>query len=210
MKKKLVLIGGGGHCKSVIDVVEQENIYTIKGVIDSNTTIDNVMGYPILGGDELIPSLVNDETYFLITVGQIKSFSTRLKIANLLIRHKAQLATVISPLAYVSKHARINSGTIIMHKAIINADSEIGQHCIINTLANVEHDAKIENFCHISTCAVINGGSIIKHGTFIGSNATVANNITICENSVIGGGAIVNNSLVKSGTYVGVPAKLLK
>jgi sugar O-acyltransferase (sialic acid O-acetyltransferase NeuD family) len=190
-KPNIILIGAGGHCVSVIDVIEQENKYNILGILDSNNNKDNVLGYPVLGGDELISTLINDNNYFLITVGQIKSFSVRQNIANNLEINKGKLAIVISPQAYVSKYSSIQDGSIIMNGAIINAKSKIGKHCIINTKSNIEHGAVIGDFCHISTCAVVNGDSVIGKGTFVGSNATVSNGIIIKENSVISAGIFV-------------------
>ena len=190
-KPNIILIGAGGHCVSVIDVIEQEDKYNILGVLDSKKNEDNVLGYPVLGGDELIPNLVNNNNYFLITVGQIKSYSIRQNIAKNLKINKAKLAIVVSPLAYVSKHASIQDGSIIMNGAIVNAKSKIGKHCIINTKSNIEHGALIGSFCHISTCAVVNGDSVIGKGTFIGSNATVSNGTTIEENSIISAGKFI-------------------
>ncbi len=184
-KPNIVLIGGGGHCVSAIDVIEQENKYCIKGILEPNTKEKSVLGYPILGDDDLIPSLVDSETYFLITVGQIKSYAIRKKLANILEQCEAQLATVISPFAYVSKHSVVEAGTIIMHHAYVNAQSVIGRHCIINTKANIEHGAKIQDFCHISTCAVVNGDSVVEQGCFIGSNATISNGIVVEKDSII-------------------------
>ena len=190
-KPNIILIGAGGHCISVIDVIEQERKYNILGILDSYNKKDNVLGYPILGGDELIPSLVNDNTFFLISVGQIKSYSIRRNIADNLKINKAKLAIVVSPLAYVSKHASVQAGSIIMNGTIVNAKSKIGKHCIINTKSNIEHSVVIGDFCHISTCAVINGDTIIGRGTFIGSNATVSNGIEIKENSIIDAGKFI-------------------
>ena len=69
LKKNIVLVGGGGHCISVIDIIENGNDFNILGVLDSNVEKNNILGYKILGGDNLISDLVNENTYFLITVG---------------------------------------------------------------------------------------------------------------------------------------------
>ena len=187
----IILIGGGGHCMSVIDVIETTKQYNIKGIIDSDSRKSEVLGYPILGGDEKIPELVNDSVFFLITVGQIKSPSIRKKIAFKLESLGANIATIISPLSYVSKHAKINKGSIVMHHAVVNALSIVGHHCIINTKANIEHGAIVNDFCHISTGAIVNGDSIIGSESFIGSNATISNGITIENNSIISAGKFV-------------------
>jgi sugar O-acyltransferase (sialic acid O-acetyltransferase NeuD family) len=191
MKPNIVLIGGGGHCISVIDVIENENKYSILGILDSNINENNILGYQILGDDNLIPQLVNENTYFLITVGQIKNYSIRKNIDKTLTENNAKLATVISPLAYVSKHATIEEGTVIMNHAVVNAKSKVGKNCIINTKSNIEHGVSIGDFCHISTCAVVNGDSFIGMGTFIGSNATISNRVLIKENSVISAGKFI-------------------
>ena len=191
IKLNLVLIGGGGHCVSVIDIIENGNEFNILGILDANITENNILGYKILGGDNLIPELVNENTYFLITVGQIKSYSTRKKIAEILIKNKAKLATIISTLAYVSQHATIGEGSIIMNGAVVNAKTNIGKNCIINTKSNIEHGVSIGDFCHISTCAVVNGDSVIGNGTFIGSNATISNDVSIKENSIISAGKFI-------------------
>jgi sugar O-acyltransferase (sialic acid O-acetyltransferase NeuD family) len=190
-KNNIVLVGGGGHCISVIDIIENGNEFNILGILDSNRKENNLLGYKILGGDNLIPELVNENTYFLITVGQIKNYSIRKNIAKILTENNAKLATVISPLAYVSKYAAIAEGSIIMNGAVVNAKSTIGKNCIINTKSNVEHGVSIGDFCHISTCAVVNGDSSIGMGTFIGSNSTISNGIIIKENSIISGGKFI-------------------
>ena len=191
LKKNIVLVGGGGHCISVIDIIENGNEFNILGILDSNSKENNLLGYKILGGDNLIPELVNENTYFLITVGQIKSSSTRKKIAKNLTENNAKLATVISCLAYVSKHAQIEEGTIIMNHVVVNAKSKIGKNCIINTKANIEHGVSIADFCHISTSAVVNGDSIIGKGSFVGSNATISNGVLIEERSIINAGKFI-------------------
>lgn len=190
-KKNIVLVGGGGHCISAIDIIENGNEFNILGILDSNIKANNLLGYKILGDDNLIPELVNENTYFLITVGQIKNYSIRKNIAKALTENNAKLATVISSLAYVSKYAIIEEGTIVMNHAVVNAKSKIGKNCILNTKSNIEHGVSIGDFCHISTCAVINGDSIIGSGTFVGSNATISNRISIKENSIISAGKFI-------------------
>jgi sugar O-acyltransferase (sialic acid O-acetyltransferase NeuD family) len=171
-KRKIILAGGGGHCKAVIDVIEQEGIYDIAGILDQPEKIgEKVLGYSIVGSDDEIPNLAKDGYYFIVTVGHIKSPEIRMKIFKRIERYTDKIATIVSPSAYVSPHAKIGKGTIVMHHALINAKAFVGKNCIINTKALVEHDAVVEDNCHISTGAIINGGTVIRNGTFFGSNA---------------------------------------
>lgn len=185
-----MLVGGGGHCHSVLDVIEQENRFDIKGIIDNNLPLNyDVLDYKIIGTDEDVPNLAKDQVYFLITVGQIKSHSVRLKLAKLLQKHECRIASVVSPRAYVSRYAKIGRGTVVMHNAFVNANAQIGNHCIINTSAGIEHDSIIGDFCHVSTGTIVNGDCTIGDGCFLGSNSTISNGKKVIKNSVIGAGS---------------------
>ena len=184
--KNIILIGAGGHCRSCIDVIESEGKYNILGLLDSKDKIGHtVFGYKIIASDESISKYVCEDNFFLITIGQIKSCQRRVELFEELKSLNANIATVISPLAYVSKYSKIGKGSIIMHHALINSNVNIGNNCIINTKALVEHDSYIGNNCHIATAAVVNGGSIVNDNSFIGSNAVIIQNSNILHNSFI-------------------------
>ena len=188
--KPLILLGGGGHCKSVIDVAESAG-YTILGILDKPELVGTkVLGYEIIGTDDDIPQYV-DKAEFLITVGQIKSPAIRKKLALLVMRAGGKFATVIASDAYVSKYAQIGKGTVVMHKAIVNADACIGEHCIINTMANIEHEVQIGGFCHVSTGVMVNGNCVIGDEVFIGSGSVLYNGISVIDNAIIPAGSVV-------------------
>jgi sugar O-acyltransferase (sialic acid O-acetyltransferase NeuD family) len=190
--KNIILIGGGGHCKSAIDVIEQEGRFEIAGIVDKPEFLgSNILGYSVIGNDSDLANLVKKYQYALVTVGQIKSPSLKIKLFNLAVEAGFILPSVVSPKAYVSKHAMVGKGTIIMHDVLINANTQIGENCIINSKALIEHDCSISNHCHISTSATINGGVVVKPGCFIGSGVTTKESIIIGENSFIKAGSLV-------------------
>ena len=210
-KHKLILVGGGGHCKACIDVVECTDEYEIVGILDRADLLGtSVLDYKIIGTDADFLKFKQEGCQFLITVGQIKSAAIRKKIAQLLEQQEASLATIISPNAHVSKYAQIGKGTIVMHGVTVNASAEVGTNCILNTGCDIEHDAIIGHHTHISTYAVINGGCIIGDEVFVGSNATVSGSISLGNKILIGSGAVVFKNINDSGTYVGNPAKKIK
>jgi len=191
-KEKIILIGGGGHCKSVIDVIEQMGKYEIVGIIDVLEKLNQeVLGYKIIGQDSDLPQLAKKYNNFHITLGQLRNPESRIKLFNQLKKLNANLPIIISPLAYVSKHAVIEEGTVIMHNVIVNADAKIGMNCIINTKALIEHDSVIGNHCHISTGAIVNGGVQIGNNVFYGSGAVSKEYINIPDNSFIKANSIV-------------------
>jgi sugar O-acyltransferase (sialic acid O-acetyltransferase NeuD family) len=189
VKPKLILIGGGGHCAACVDVIELAQEYEIAGIVDMNSSA-KLFSYPLLGNDESLSELRRQYDYVLITVGQIKSAATRSKLFKLAKSLGYVLPSIISPRAYVSKHAEIGEGTIIMHDALVNARAKVGSNCIINSKALVEHDAVVEDDCHIATAAIVNGGALVRRGTFIGSNAVTKEAVKTKENDFIKAGSL--------------------
>jgi sugar O-acyltransferase (sialic acid O-acetyltransferase NeuD family) len=188
--KEILLVGGGGHCKSVIDVIEQEGKYKIAGIIDKKELIgQEVLGYKIIASDNDLEMLFLKYKYALVTVGQIKSNSLRVKLFNILKEIGYVLPVITSPFAYVSKHAKIEEGTVVLHHALVNASVKVGTNCIINTKALIEHDSIVEGNVHISTGVIINGGVVVKENTFVGSNTTTKEYIEL--NGFIKAGGVV-------------------
>lgn len=188
--KDLYLIGGGGHCRSCIDAIELEGKYQIKGIFDMQENVGkSVLGYPIVANDKEIEKFVSDDSYFLITIGQIKTSEIRIKFYNQLKKLNAKMATIISPRAYVSKHARIGEGTVVLHDVLVNSNVEVGDNCILNSKCLIEHDVKVGNHCHISTASIVNGGCVVKESCFLGSNAVLRQSLTVPEGTLIQAGS---------------------
>ena len=192
-KKEIILIGGGGHCKSVIDVIELEGQFIIGGIVDNKPELlgTDVLGYPVIGNDLNLESLAKKYSYALVTVGQIRTPEVRIRLFNLAKKAGFSLPRIISSRANVSNHTVIGEGTVVMHDVSINAGASIGDNCIINSRALIEHDSKISDHCHISTNVTINGVVTIEEGCFIGSGVITNNSIRIKKNSFIKAGSIV-------------------
>jgi len=205
--KNLILIGGGGHCKSVIEVAESAG-YSILGILDTVENVGNkVLGYSIIGTDDEIINYV-DKAFFVITVGQIKDASLRMKLHLKVSNAGGQFATLIANTSRISQYSKIGEGTVIMHQAVVNADAKIGVGCIINTFANIEHDVWIGDFCHISTGAMVNGNCTVGKASFVGSQVVVVNGVTITDGCVIAAGAVVRKDILFKGIYSGNPLTL--
>ncbi len=191
-KEKIILVGGGGHCKSCIDVIEQEARFEIAGIVDLPEKIgESILGYQVIASDDDLEKLSREYLNFIVTVGQIETPDLRIKLFNKLNDLNVFLQIIKSPLAYISNHTIIEKGTIIMHHALINANVSIGRNCIINNKALVEHDVVIGDHCHISTGAIVNGGVKIGEKTFFGSGAVSKQYIEIPNGSFIKAKSIV-------------------
>ena len=207
MQKNLILIGGGGHCKSVIDVAESAG-YNILGILDTPENVGkDVLAYKVIGVDDDISQYV-DKAEFMITVGFIKNPAIRIKLYNKVKEEGGNFATIVASTARVSRFAILGKGTIVMHHAFVNAGAEVGNNVIINTFSNIEHDVIVGDQCHISTGTMVNGDCKIGQNVFVGSRSILANGIDVGNNIIIGAGSVVCKSVYREGIYVGNPAVL--
>ena len=199
MKKDLIIIGAGGHAKSIIEVIESCNEWNICGLIGlENEKNIEILGYKVIGTDEDLVSLRNKFDNCFNAVGQIRSFNEKLQITNKLIELNFNIPKLIASTALVSKTASIGKGTSIGHGAIVNSDARIGSHSIINSKTLVEHDSCIGNFCHVSTGVLINGGVSIGNYSFVGSGCILRECISIPEKTVISAGTRVMGWPIKN------------
>ena len=201
MKKKIFIIGAGGHAKTCIDVIENNNKFQIASLIDKKSNKKIIFKHKIIKEINFIKKKENKKLNILIGVGQIKNSILR---KNLFFRYKQlgyNFPNIISKFSYVSKNSVLKEGNLICHGVVINAGVKIGLNCIINNQALIEHDVIIGDHCHISTGSIINGGTIIGSNTFIGSGTTIKENIKIGNNCVIGAGLTIKKN-IKSNTFL--------
>lgn len=205
--KGLLLIGGGGHCRAAIDVIEMAGL-SITGVLDPREKgLTEVLGYPVLGGDEVLQAFVEQGHAVIVTIGQIKSAAARIRAFDAAQAAGALMPWVVSPRAYVSRHATLGDGTLVQHGAVVNATARVGRNVIVNSLALIEHDVQVGDHCHVATGARVNGNVTLGAGCFIGSGAVLKNGISIGAGSVIGAGAVIRND-IREGTFVlGTPER---
>ena len=207
MKRPLILVGGGGHCKSVLDAAESAG-YSILGVLDMPEKVGKeILSTKVIGTDDDILSYV-DKAEFIITVGFIKNPTIRIKLYNKIKEANGRLATIVASTAYVSKYAEIGEGTVVLHQSFVNAGAKVGKNVILNTATNIDHDAVIGDHCHISTGTMVNGECKVGNRCFIGSLSVLTNNISVGDDIIVGAGSFVRKSISEKGIYSGNPAIL--
>lgn len=193
-KPNIILIGAGGHAQSCIDVIEQHGHYQIAGLVGlPEEEHAKHLGYTVIASDNDLPELIKDYQYAVISVGQIQSPDIRMRLYQRANQLGFVLPTILAPTAYVSTHANVGPGTMVMHGAIINAGARVGNNCIINSRVLIEHNASVDDFCHISTGVIINGEVSIGAGSFIGSACVIKESVAIGKCCVIGMGLAVRH-----------------
>lgn len=202
--EKLIVIGAGGHSKSVCASIDK-SLYELCGFLDEAKTGSH-LGLPILGSDiEKIPQF-QSYSYF-VAIGDVdfrEKWFRRLQALNL------KTINIIDRTAIVADDVRLGTGNYIGKLAIINADSIIGDNNVINTKALVEHECVVGNNCHLSTNSTINGNVIVEDNVFFGSTAVCNGQLRIGEHAVVGSGTVVIKSIEPYTTVVGVPGRIVK
>ena len=190
----ILLIGFGGHARSVADTIEREGKYHIIGYTDNNKTIDDG-GYSYLGTDDELENIYQNGTHCAaITIGQIGTDSIRHSLYERAKKIGFEFPVIIDPSAIVAPNSIIEEGTFVGKNVVVNSNSHIGKMVIINTGALVEHDNNIGEFCHLAVRSVLGGTVTIGDNCFIGANATIINNLIIGNENVIGAGSLVLHS----------------
>ncbi|MDC1280933.1 acetyltransferase [bacterium] len=189
MNKNIIFIGGGGHSLVCAEIVNQHQDYKLVGFIDkNNNAILSESGYIYLGDDKILRDVIKKNSYFFITIGQIKNPSKRIEMFEKILSWGGEFPVLMSNNCYISPSAQIGKGTIIMNGSVVNAKSIVGENCIINSNALIEHEVIIESHVHIAPSAIILGKVVIKYGSFIGAGAIIREGVIIEKNSIIAAG----------------------
>lgn len=209
MKRKLLLLGGGGHCHSVIDSVLSMNIYDEIGILDS--TSEPYLGVSVIGNDADIPELLQvgwNEAF--ITVGSVGNTQVRRKLYEMLKGYGLSIPTIIDPTAVVARGTQLQEGVFVGKLAVINSGSSIGVCSIINTGAIIEHDCIVGDFSHISPGSILCGQVIVGQDTHVGAGSVVKQLINIGDNVLMGAGSVVLKDIPPEVKAYGNPCKVVK
>lgn len=209
MNNKIVIIGFGGHAKSLIDSIMSDSKYEIAGYTDVEEK--GVPNIPYLGTDDDLKSIFDSGVKnAAVGVGFIGKSDIREKLYERLMSIGFNLPVIVDSSAIVARDAQIDEGSFIGKRAVINAGAKIGKMCIINTGSIIEHENIIGDFTHIAVGTTLCGDVRIGDHCMIGANSTVIQGLSIGNNSIVGAGAVVLNDIESKKTVVGVPARVIK
>ncbi len=209
----VILVGGGGHARQIIEIIMARATYHIAGITDNNPRKKKMLvdGIPVIGNDKIL------QAYFekgikqaFISLGSTDDTGLRISLYKMLKEIGFTLINVIHPSAIVSPLASMGTGNAIMAGSIINAHVKLADNCIINTGAIVEHDCVIQNHVHIATGAKLAGAVTVQEGSHVGIGALVKQGVTIGRQVIVGAGALVLEDIPDRVVCAGIPAKVIK
>ena len=207
--RKLLLIGGGGHCHSVIDSVIALGLFNDIGIVDSN--VNSCLGVPVIGDDHDIPELRKtgwNEAF--ITVGSIGNTSIRRKLYDMVKYYNFIVPIIIDPTAIIAKGVGIQEGSFIGKKTVINTGTSVGVCSIINTGSLIEHDCLVGDFVHVSSGSTICGQVRIGNNTHVGAGSVIRQGIEIGEKVLIGVGSVVVKDVPDNVKAYGNPCRVVQ
>ncbi|MFK7777236.1 MAG: acetyltransferase [Gimesia sp.] len=205
----IILLGGGGHAKVLIDLINERNDYQIVGILDPVLDVGmEVKEFSVLGTDAELPKLRDQGvSNVAIAVGSVKCNLLRKTLFDQSQKSGFKIPALVHPRSIVSADVKLSDGVQIMAGAIVQTDTEIGEGTVINTGVQVDHDCRIGRQSFLSPGVVLSGGVGIGDNTFVGAGAVVIQGINIGDNAVIAAGAVVIENVADGALVKGVPAR---
>ena len=205
----LVLLGGGGHAKVIIEIAKRLPRYSAFQIFDDNFDyLSSVLGHEVSGSlnDFFATAAKFDDFEVLVAIGDNR---TRKVIVDRIEANgvKLNFAKLIDPSAIVSPSARFGDGVVVMPGSVINAEAVVAEHSIINTSATIDHDVSIGRFSHIAPGVNLCGSVSVGEGVLMGVGSCAIPGVVIGEWSTIAAGSVVVQNIEPRKLVYGVPAR---
>ncbi len=208
----LVIYGGGGHSKTIIDLVRATGSFRLVGIIDDNLPAGTyILGLPVLGGADLLPQFMSDGVRLAVNaVGGIGNVAVRISVFDTIARAGFTCPTLVHPSAWVEPSAHLDGAVQILAKSYVSSDAKIGFGTVINAGVVVSHDCVLGRIVNLSPGAMLAGGVVLEDYVQVGMAATINLNLHIGQGARIGNGATVKSDVpsgqvVRAGTIWPVP-----
>lgn len=204
MREGVVIIGGGGHAKVVIESLRAAG-ETVAAIVDADPTPRAVLGVPVIGDDLALADLRGQGlSKLFVAIGDNR---LREKLGRKAREQGFVLVNAIHPSAVISPSAQLGEGVAVMAGVAINADSRIGDLAIINTGAVVDHDCVLGAACHLGPASALAGGVTLGERAFLGVGARAIPGVRVGADTIVGAGGVVVRDLPDAVLAIGVPAK---
>jgi len=199
---EIVIYGGGGHAKTVMEMVQAIGAFRIAGIIDDGIAAGTeVLGYRVLGGRETLPDLVEKGIRLAANgVGGIIDINVRVRLFELLGAHGFAFPILAHPRATVERSAWLGDGVQVFANAYVGSSAVVHPRSMINTNAVVSHDCEIGSYTHIAPGALLAGHVLVGERALVGMGVTTAIGVKIGSHVRIGNGAVI---------YANVPDKTI-
>ncbi len=206
--KKILVIGGGGHAKVVINLLLESERFIPEGILDNRLEKgSSVLGVLVQGGDRVISGYEPDKVFLALGVGMMRASPLRKDLYDSFREKGFFFPTLVHPRTCIGKRVVLEDGIQVMAGVIIQPETMVGPNSILNTGAIIEHDCHIGAHSHIAPGAVLGGNVSVGEGSLVGLGARVLPGVKIGRNVTVGAGAVVVRDISDGQTIVGPPAQ---
>ncbi|HEX5270036.1 MAG TPA: acetyltransferase [Gemmataceae bacterium] len=209
---KVVVVGSSGHARVVLDLLEKEGEHRVVGLIDRfRRPGEETLGYPVLGGEEVLPGLVARGAVEagLVAIGDNWARG-QVSLALSALVPGFRLITAVHPRACVARDVSLGDGTVVLAGAVVGPCCRVGRGCVLNTNASLDHDSRLGDFASLGPRAVTGGYVRVGAYSAVGIGAVVVENVSIGEETVIGAGATVLRDVAANVVAYGTPARAVR
>lgn len=208
MSLPVIILGGGGHAKVLIDTLLSRSIeiigITVPDIPQKEEYIQNIK---VIGNDVEIFNYQSDKVLLVNGLGTVKSTDNRMGLFNKFKNKGYSFTKVIHPSVIIGLDVQLAEGVQVMAGAIIQTGSIVGMNSIVNTRSSIDHDCIIGKHVHIAPGVTLSGGIYVEDGVHIGTGASIIQGVKIGRNSLIAAGAVVTKDVRDGSTVAGVPAR---
>ncbi len=206
----VVILGGGGHGRVVLDILQQGKKFKPVGFLDNNKALHGrrVDGLPVLGGIESLADVRSHGVRGAVVA--VGDNGVRRALGDAVEQGDLELVSAIHPSAQLASNASVGKGVVIAAGALVCAHCQIGDYVILNTGCIVDHESMIGTSVHICPGVRLAGHVVVEAGAHIGIGATVVQNVRVGFEAIVGAGAVVIQDVDPMTTVVGVPARAIK
>lgn len=204
--EKIVIIGCGGHAKSVLDIIEREQKYEVVGF--SSKDLDEEFeyrGYKIISTDENLKQVLEKGVKnAVIGIGFMGESNVRENLYRKVQKMGFHFPVIVDPTAVIASDAEISDGTVIGKKVVVNSEAHVGENVILNTASVIEHECKIGNGSHIAVGSLLCGDVEVGNNSFIGAGTTIIQGCKVGDSVLVGAGSLVLGDIKANTRCVGI------
>jgi len=207
MSLPIIILGGGGHAKVLIDALLLQPV-RILGFVDPRPEHpDSLLGVPWLGAMDSVLRYAPETILLVNAVGSAGATTNRKQMFAEFKEQGYSFAGVIHPSAIIGRDVQLGEGVQLLAGSIVQVGSIVGDNTIVNTKASIDHDARVGAHVHLAPGVTLSGGVHIGDGSHLGTGANVIQGMSIGRNCVIGAGSLIIRNINDGMVAYGVPAR---
>ena len=190
---QVIIYGGGGLSKMIIEHVRVTGAYQIAGIIDDQLPPGtDVIGCRVLGGVEKLAELYQQGIHTAFnSVGGIGNFRVRLKVFQTLSEAGFVCPVLVHPTAHIDPTAVLEQGVLVLAQSYVSGNARVGMGSLINNSVVVSHDNMLGICTNLSPGAMLAGDVVLEDFVQVGMNATINIGVRVGTRALIGNGATV-------------------